>query len=180
MSKRYPIIGITGAARSGKDTVADFILAEQGGYRYGFADPIRDMLAAIGIDMSDPFWQAHKEEPIQVLGVSPRRMMQTLGTEWGREMVHPNLWVILASNKLMKLGAGMIISDVRFENEALWVRDLGGVIIHVQRDNASKVEPHASESGITFEEGDILLTNNGTLDELQQAVKEIIHGVDET
>lgn len=173
-----PLIGITGRARSGKDTVANFIVAAIGGYRYNFADPIRAMLAPLGVDMSDPYWQARKEEPVPALGVSPRRMMQTLGTEWGRQLINPDLWLIMARQRLMQHGYGMVISDVRFDNEAAWVRKHGGRIIHVFRPDTKAVEAHVSEDGIEMQDTDIRLFNGGTLEELQLSVRELLRVYD--
>lgn len=173
-----PLIGIAGRARSGKDTVANFIVAAIGGYRYSFADPVRAMLAPLGVDMSDPYWQARKEEPIPALGVSPRRMMQTLGTEWGRQLINPDLWLIMAHQRLLQNGPGMIISDVRFDNEAAWIRKHGGRIIHVIRPDAKAVEAHASEDGIEMQDTDARLFNSGTLEELQLSVRELLRVYD--
>lgn len=173
-----PLIGIAGRARSGKDTVANFIVAAIGGYRYSFADPIRAMLAPLGVDMSDPYWQARKEEPIPALGVSPRRMMQTLGTEWGRQLVNPDLWLIMAHQRLLQNGPGMIIPDVRFDNEAAWIRKHGGRIIHVVRPDTKAVEVHASEDGIEVQDTDARLFNSGTLEELQLSVRELLRVYD--
>ena len=173
-----PLIGIAGRARSGKDTVANFIVAAIGGYRYSFADPIRAMLAPLGVDMSDPYWQARKEEPIPALGVSPRRMMQTLGTEWGRQLINPDLWLIMAHQRLLQNGPGMVISDVRFNNEAAWIRKHGGRIIHVIRPDTKAVEAHASEDGIEMQDTDARLFNSGTLEELQLSVRELLRVYD--
>ena len=173
-----PLIGIAGRARSGKDTVANFIVAAIGGYRYSFADPIRAMLAPLGVDMSDPYWQARKEEPIPALGVSPRRMMQTLGTEWGRQLINPDLWLIMAHQRLLQNGPGMIIPDVRFDNEAAWIRKHGGRIIHVIRPETKAVEAHASEDGIEMQDTDARLFNSGTLEELQLSVRELLRVYD--
>lgn len=173
-----PLIGITGRARSGKDTVANFIVAAIGGYRYSFADPLRAMLAPLGVDMSDPYWQARKEEPIPALGVSPRRMMQTLGTEWGRQLITPDLWLIMAHQRLLQSGPGMVISDVRFDNEAAWIRKHGGRIIHVIRPDTKAVEAHVSEAGIEVQDTDARLSNSGTLEELQLSVRELLRVYD--
>lgn len=173
-----PLIGIAGRARSGKDTVANFIIAAIGGYRYSFADPIRAMLAPLGVDMNDPYWQARKEQVIPALGVSPRRMMQTLGTEWGRNLINPDLWLVMAHQRLLRNGPGMVISDVRFENEAAWIRKHGGRIIHVIRPEAKAVEAHASEDGIEMLDTDAQLFNSGTLEELQLTVRELLRVYD--
>lgn len=171
------IIGITGEARSGKDTVGGFLLSLHGGYLYSFATPIRAMLEPLGVDLRDPYWQAHKDLPITSLGVSPRRMMQTLGTEWGRQLIHPDLWVYMAEKKFQETGDGMIVTDVRFENEANFVRKNGGVLIHVVRPNNEKVESHISEAGVAIVGGtDIIINNNGTLDELYHATKKVFNG----
>lgn len=166
------LIGISGRARAGKDTVANFILAARGGYRYSFADPIRAMLVPLGIDMSDPYWVEHKEGIIPALGVSPRRLMQTLGTEWGRQLIHPELWLLLAQQRLLSMGPGMIIPDVRFENEAAWVRKHGGRIIHLTRPASDAVEAHVSEAGIEVLDEDLQLVNNGSLADLQSTVRD--------
>lgn len=175
---QIPLIGITGRARSGKDTVANFIVAAQGGYRYSFADPLRAMLVPLGVDLNDPYWQARKEEVIPALGVSPRRLMQTLGTEWGRVMINPDMWLIMAQQRLLAHGPGMVIPDVRFENEAAWVRKHGGRIIHLTRPNTKAVEAHASEAGIVFVDTDVALFNTGTLEELQDSVRGLLRVYD--
>ncbi len=177
MLSKAPVIGVAGRARSGKDTLVSFIQAARGyGYRYGFADPIKRMLLALNIDCTDPFWVDNKEAVIPVLGVSLRRLLQTLGTEWGRELINPDLWVILAKQTLADNGPGMLISDVRFENEAKWIRAAGGRIIHIRRGIAPLVEAHVSEAGIAVEPNDIVIHNNGTLAELQRVVQEMFHG----
>lgn len=172
---KAPIIGITGRARTGKDTVANFIIAAIGGYRYSFADPLRAMLKPLGIDLDDPYWQARKEEVIPAIGVSPRRLLQTLGTEWGRDIINPNLWLILAKQRLLQHGPGMVIPDIRFENEAAWVREQGGVIIHLARSGVKRVEAHVSETGIALKDTDATLFNNGTLEELQTAIRRLFY-----
>lgn len=174
--REIPVIGIHGLARSGKDTAANFILAQRGGYIYSFADPMRAMLAAIGIDMRDPYWQENKEVVIPALGVSPRRMMQTLGTEWGRELIHPEIWLTLAKQRLLNQGSGMIIPDVRFENEAAWVRSQGGVIVYITRPGGVVVEAHSSESGVAILADDVRIVNDKGLYDLQKSVREVFDG----
>ena len=178
---KHAVIGITGRARSGKDTVAEMILADIGGYRYSLADPIRAMLkAGLGIDMADSYWIEHKEDPVPAFGgKSPRQMLQWLGTEWGRDLVDRNLWVTLAIQKLINSGRGMIVPDVRFENEGSWVRR-HGILIHVVRRAVSAVAAHVSEDGVTIEPADYIIANDGSLEDLQLAVREILSGRAET
>lgn len=170
MTHLLPVVGFTGPARCGKDTAADLYVQRFGRYKYSFADPMRAMLAMIGVNLQDPYWVAKKEDVIPAFGRSPRYLMQTLGTEWGRQLVHPGMWVTLAKNKLLQHGPGMVVSDVRFENEAAFVRDSGGVLIHIQRPNAQKVNPHSSEAGVAKHDKDLVLLNSGSLQELQSAL----------
>lgn len=124
------------------------------------------MLIPLGIDMTDPFWTENKENEIPLFGRSVRYIMQTLGTEWGRELIHPDIWVKLAECVLFERGERMIISDVRFDNEADFIRSHGGVILHVDRILAPKVEAHASEAGIRMSPMDLYVANDGTIDML--------------
>lgn len=168
-----PLIGIAGKARVGKNTLATFIEAQYGGYQYAFADPMRAMLhAGLGIDFKQEFWRARKEAKIEALGKSPRELMQTLGTDWGRQLVHPDLWVILAMMRLSNTGPGMIVTDVRFENEAHWIRKNGGTVLHLKRSAAPSVADHTSEAGIIFEpaNNDIVIFNDLDLESLQHTV----------
>lgn len=171
---RFPVVGICGRARSGKDTVAAMLL-EMGvvKYRYALADPIRLMLhAGLGIDLSAPEWAERKEQVIPELGRSPRQLLQTLGTEWGRHLVHQDVWLLQAAEALATLGPGMVISDVRFQNEADWVIRRGGALINVMAERAADVAPHASEAGVILKLGrDAFILNDGTLDDLRKSVE---------
>lgn len=66
----------------------------------------------------------------------------------------------------------IIIKDIRFENEAKYIRDLGGEIWHIVRDNATKIKVHSSEAGIAVASGDIVIHNNGTLADYRQRIEE--------
>ena len=73
---------------------------------------------------------------------------------------------------------GMVVSDVRFDNEAAWIRKHGGRIIHVIRPDTKAVEAHASEDGIEMQDTDARLFNSGTLEELQLSVRELLRVYD--
>src|SRR5271166_5111492 len=141
-----PVIGVAGRAKVGKDTVGRFIIgAGAGRYTYALAEPIRNMLfAGFGVDLRSPYWASRKEEPIPAFGKSPREMLQTLGTEWGRTHIGEGVWILLAQEKLLNMGGGMVITDIRFPNEAAWVRRMGGTVVHVLRD-VPAVHAHSSE-----------------------------------
>lgn len=171
------LIGLTGPARSGKDTVAGF-LEGFGFYRVAFADPIRAGLAAM---LDVPRWQLFtggmKERPISPhwpAHITPRTLMQTLGTEWGRDTIDPDFWLRIAADKWFACGKSMVISDVRFESEAAWVRSQGGQVWHITRPNRPEiggVEGHRSEAGVAVVDGDVLLENTGSVDALGYSVR---------
>lgn len=173
------IIGLAGKAGTGKDTAADHLEEHHDFARYAFAAPIRAMLAA-GLDIDDEYFHDRelKEAPLPPYGVSPRHMMQTLGTEWGRNLVHPELWLLVAKMNLVRLAmqchGGIVITDVRFDNEANWIRAQGGTILHIRRPSAAAVAAHASEAGVTEHAGDAIINNTGSLQHLYDCLDNIV------
>lgn len=80
-----------------------------------------------------------------------------------------------SASVLSPLGAviGFVVSDVRFENEAALIRQRGGTLIHISRDNAQVVNPHISEVGVIVHKDDLILRNNGTLEQFLNSVDEV-------
>ncbi len=115
-------------------------------------------------------------------GTSPRRLMQTLGTGWGRQMIADDMWLILAERRIAHLTAraerlhisGIVVSDVRYENEAALVRRLGGTVWHIVRA-APPVEAHDSEAGIAAQPGDRTLDNTGSTEQLEIGIDRLLH-----
>ena|SRR5690554_3958413 len=177
---RLPLIGLAGLAGSGKNTVADIISSEFDVVHYAFAQPLKQMLQqGLGLNRHDT--DGYRKEQIDTrYGKSPRQMMQTLGTEWGRNMVHPDIWVKATEGYCQRLHEenpvlAIILTDVRFNNEAEWVRSQGGVIIHVKRPDAAPVAEHVSEQGVEYIENvDFVIHNDGDLDDLKVNTLEII------
>jgi hypothetical protein len=137
--------------------------------RASFAQPLKSMLESMlndaGIDYAYLYEPSLKNEPIPGLcGVSARRMMQTLGTEWGRAL-HPAWWVFLLERTLglpeAPVHDRIVVTDVRFANEGAWLRQHGGKLIRLHRDLAAPVEPHESEAYIHELDAHVDLVNNG-------------------
>lgn len=174
------IIGITGLAGSGKDTVRAILEQEHHCHGLAFADPMRDMLMALltsnGIDTGYMTDRAMKEQIIPALGVSYRQMAQTLGTEWGRHQLGQDFWVKIAAAHIRDIGwdlhtpTSFVVSDVRFQNEAKWIRNAGGVIWQVVREEAAPVRDHVSECTSVGIQPFLTLHNNATIDDLRASV----------
>lgn len=176
------LIGIAGPAQSGKSTLAGEFrrLVEFRGQKYReqpFAGPLKRMLASIGVDVSD----LSKNVPVAFLDgrITPRIMMQTLGTEWGRSLMS-DLWLRVWEHELDTGVCCVTVPDVRFDNEADLIRSLGGMIIHIQRKPTADmlaVPAHASEAGITRVKGDIIFRNDRGIEKMAQLAASILDNV---
>lgn len=158
------IIGIAGKKQSGKDTAAQVFVA-RGFTLDSFAAPIRAFVAHI---IGEPITEENKEAPIDWIdGKTPRQLMQTVGTEWGRSE-HPEIWVRSLMRRVRPMA---VVPDVRFENEARAIRDAGGIVIHVVRDGLPPRDRHASEQGIQWRDCDWIIENNGSLEQFLREVE---------
>lgn len=167
------IIGICGAAGAGKDTVA-MRLRDHGFFRVAFADPLYDMVSAMtGLRVEELSDRDRKEQKIEWLGKSPRQLLQSLGTEWGRQIVSEDVWILLAL-RTARAASRAVIPDVRFDNEAQAIRAAGGSVWRVVRPGISCLDPstaqHSSERGISPELIDDVILNDGSLERLQGRV----------
>lgn len=179
------IIGLTGQKRSGKDTVAGLIEMhtsrpwQKSMLRESFAGPIRSAVAGmLGWSMAE--LEEHKELPLARLdNTTPRHMMQTMGTEWGRQMILSDLWVRLLEVRLEKeINYGFydvgVITDVRFENEAKMIKSMDGIILRVVRPGLPPPDGHSSETPLPDDLVDATIVNDGTISELSAKVGEFM------
>ncbi|MFB8020094.1 hypothetical protein ACFC36_16210 [Streptomyces rubiginosohelvolus] len=174
------LIGLAGAARSGKDTTASF-LVDMGWRRKAFADPIREFLYRMDLWLADgeggslPLnatvdergWEAAKEEHFEVRG-----LLQRCGTEAGRGLLGPDVWVEALFRSLQP-GAPTVISDVRFPNEARAIKERGGLVVQVRRPKQILIDgaDHISENALADWDFDATLLNVGTLDDLRRSAE---------
>ena len=162
------IIGLCGAAGSGKNAAAFHLCRKYGAEHYAFADPLYAAVSVItGLSVDELQDRSRKEQPLAWLPASPRRLLQTIGTEWGRETIHPMIWILATLRRIDASEALYhVITDVRFENEAQAIHDRGGVVWRVVRPGAglSGAEArHSSEAGIPDEMVDDEILNDGPL-----------------
>jgi len=168
------LIGIAGAAGSGKTTLAEGLADEYFITIHGLADPIKRALETMfGLDSRIWDDRVAKEEPIPEIGRSPRYLAQTLGTEWGRELVHPELWIKIADVKHQQ-HKSLIIPDVRFQNEAEWIRNNSGAILYITRPGQEIISEngHSSEAGFDKSLITNRIVNDGSIQDLITKGKE--------
>jgi hypothetical protein len=165
------IIGLCGAAGSGKNTAASLICGLTGAAQIAFADPIYEAVSCItGLSRAKLEDRTIKEAVLDWIDRSPRHLLQTLGTEWGRNTVHQEIWVRRAMERAREAGGLVVITDVRFDNEAEAIHAAGGVVWQVRRMGAGVAGNHASEAGVSERLIDLRIENNGTICELASAV----------
>jgi hypothetical protein len=173
------LVGLCSPAMgSGKTTVAEILERQHGFVRNPLAFTLKEMtetfLTSVGFSPYDAreliLDPELKEAPIKELGgVTPRHLMQTLGTEWGRNCIHENVWVEVCIHRAkywLRQGRSVVIDDVRFPNEADAIRAAGGIIIRVIRPGAHVTSSHASEGALDSYEVDHQLMNQSTAENL--------------
>lgn len=164
------IIGIVGVAGSGKTIVARHLTENYGYSRSRFAEPLKNMLKH-GLGLTDEEVDGdRKMVPLERFGgVTPRYMMQTLGTEWGRRCIYRNLWVDAWREWAVDQEGPLVVDDVRFANEAAVIRELGGTVWRVYRPGV-EIMRHPSELAMKDIKEDEFISNATTVGALLRSV----------
>lgn len=151
------IIGFTGTKYSGKDTGADYLVKNYGFVKYSMAKPLKDACKVLFNFDDEQLYTSKKEEVDDRWGVSPRMVLQFLGTDLLRnnlEKLLPGIggdfWIKLFSlwYKKQPKGTRVVISDIRFENEEQHVHKNDGYLIRANRGKNKYKDMHESEKGI--------------------------------
>ncbi len=174
------IIALTGIAGCGKSTVADFLCRFDDYTLVKFADPLKEMLRTLGLS------QVHiegelKEKPCDLLsGKTPRYAMQTLGTEWARNIMGKNFWVNIWKQRVRDLVEhgvnGIVVDDCRFLNEVEAVHSIDGQVMGVIGDHRPTTSEHSSEAVVSGELLDDVIMNTGNIDDLYTEVRRTLWG----
>ena len=168
------IVGLTGRSDVGKTTAGLYLVTQHQFIRRPFARSLKTMLMAIGLAPSHVDGDL-KNEPCDLLcGMTPRRCMQLLGTEFGRGMISPELWTNLWKIDVARTGMPVVADDVRFANEAAAVRERGGIVVRIDRPGAKPAPEHSSENEMDTIRPDALIRNVGSLDDLCQALLDVV------
>lgn len=159
LSSRPLMIGLCSPVMgSGKTTVAEYLVRNHGFIRLSVASTLKAMTRTFLEESGmNPYDAAEiiadpelKEMPLKALnGNTPRYAMQTLGTEWGRNLFGEDFWINAAINKaksLMSQGYSVVFDDVRFTNEAEAIVANLGCMVRVVRPGANAAPTdHPSE-----------------------------------
>ena len=167
------VIGFAGKARSGKDTAGAYLVEQYHFLRYSFAQPLKDGAKAM-FNLTDE-QEKNKDKVIEPWGKSPREIYQLLGTDIART-IDRRVWIKNAEMFVKKsLGRSIVITDVRFKNEAEWIKSLGGVVIFLESKTRGihTRTLHASENGLTADDVDLIIENDGTINALYEKLEEL-------
>jgi dephospho-CoA kinase len=173
------IIGLSGYARSGKDEVAKILVSEFNFERVAFADAIRDLLYQMNpmVDVTrlqtvvDALgWDVAKKHPdirgyLQDLGVGARKLFGD--NFWINQALNPHIY----EHPIVGVNKDIVVTDVRFINEAETINSLGGQVWRIKRSGVDPVNQHVSEVALDYYKFDQILKNEGSLDDLRELVR---------
>jgi len=185
------IVGLSGQKRSGKDTIAAYLVKEHNFERKAFADPLKRSVAAL---FDIPFSEVDKlklDPQVEVIirkwkdgnifedyvRMNKRTFLQRYGTEAHRDVFGQDFWLdhTLPVQGFYP-GRAIVVTDVRFTNEAARIRELGGIVVRVSRNNSSAApsdqDQHRSEV-IDFD-WDYLIENDGTFGDLYSHIEDML------
>jgi dephospho-CoA kinase len=160
-------VGFIGFAGAGKDTAAEF-LTKRNWVRVAFADKLKTLALQFG-------WDGVKSE-------NGRRLLQDLGM--AARAYNERFWINHADARIQQMQSWWKVSpkcvwtDIRFENEAEYVRSRGGIIIRVVRSHQNQADFHESEMNQLDIVADYLVFNDGTIEELHNKIQNIIDNHD--
>lgn len=166
------LLGFTGTPgrqkQVGKDAWASYLAKHYGFGTMMFAGILKQMLAVM-LDEDLSLYESDRTKNEVVLDFgdkqySRRQLAQLLGTDWGRCIIHPDIWVLATERKLENFwkehpGKSMVFTDVRFDNEADLIHRHGGLVVSISRDTGI-VDSHASEKGVSENRIDFKVTND--------------------
>lgn len=184
------VIGLGGRLRSGKDAVADYLVAEHGFAKIGMSDALHLAMLAL-----DPVVEAEFGHPairytqaIEAIGYvrtkaqypEVRRLLQKLGTEVGRDMIGENTWVNITARAIddhLYADRRVVVTGIRFPQELQMIHAFAGRTVWLDRPSetaAPSAAAHASENGVNADDFDSILLNDGTLEKLYRRVDALL------
>jgi hypothetical protein len=191
------LIGIGGHLRSGKDTVADYLVENYSWTKMGMSDVIADALYMlnpwIGVNHDadgHPGGVRRYQNIVDQVGYveaktnrEVRRLLQILGTEVGRKMIDEDVWTNILAQRIHEaqgtdqniILTELVLTGVRYKNEIEMVHRLGGETWWIERPGLPREEEetviHSSENSLGPTDFDLLIVNSGTLNQLYAQVE---------
>ena len=193
----YPQAGKTTSKNIFKEICTNFMYNTQGSghiLSLSFATPLKEMLKPLlrYIDNNPDYYinGAGKETKlVDLFNLTPRKMMQTLGTEWGRTL-HPNIWIKLMEHRIKRnKDTVILIDDCRFENEYQMLKEQGAFFIRIIRPDKdfrpktliakiknylSGKKQHSSEGALSKKLVDFTVMNIGSKQDLEESLGPIL------
>lgn len=183
------IVGLTGKKGSGKDTVGSYLVEQHGFARVSFAEPLKSSVAAL-LGISVEQIEQWKNDPYAVVGfglkvedgwivgdeMTFRQFLQRYGTEAHRDVFGDDFWTEQGKwairDAMAKGATDVVVTDVRFDNEADAIRSMGGCIVRVYRPEAEHSDDsHASEQ---LPQADFALVNDQSFEYLYDQAERYI------
>lgn len=182
------IVALAGRKGSGKTTAANYITDTYGYEEYALSSPLK---AALTVMFGHTFGQLYgdrKDEVDPRFGISPRKMLQTLGTEWGQYALQHastefsvvtgrDIWVKRFYYMVWEPGHDYVISDVRFQHEITALKQIDDTR-SVFVAGGVEGDDHSSEAGNIYT--DVTVYNDGTLEDLYNSLDILMKALHET
>jgi|ERR1700678_1160326 len=174
------IIGLLGHKESGKTTIANYLIQYQF-IKISFSDPLKQICKILFQFTDQQLYGNDKEIVDSTWNVSPRTIMQYIGTNIFRNQmgiipnINDNFWVKLFELNVNQLNKSknLVIDDIRFQNEIDKIIELKGIVIKITRPH-NNFDNHISEVGIDNLSGSYEINNDGTLSDLYKKIDKII------
>jgi hypothetical protein len=177
------VIGLIGKSRAGKDTTADYLCSAHGFTKIAVADPLKEAMRAIFAYSREQTDGALKEEIDANWGTSPREMMQFVGTSLFRDTlgahypaIGADIWARALASRIASASARVVVSDIRFPNEAKVIARANGVLVRIVRARvcASQTDVHISEYAADSIVADFELNNNNSRETLFARINDMM------
>lgn len=163
------LIALSGPAGSGKSTAAAYLVECHGFTLVKFATPLKNMLRAVGLTEREIEGDLKEVPNDKLCRRTPRYAMQTLGTEYGRNIIGETFWTNLWEREAQRYDR-VVCDDCRFENEAATIRNMGGIIVGLT-GRGGIAGAHMSEAGVRWDES---IDNSGDAKKMFRALDKLV------
>ena len=169
-------IALIGKKYSGKDTVAKYLIENYGYTRLAFADPIKDICKNVFNMNEEQLNGSLKEEIDKFWNISPRQLMQFIGTEMFRDQLNKNIWIKILERKMNIIlknnpNAKIVITDLRFINEEEFVDKFNFLKIKILRDSSYNDNHESENNNLKYH---CIIDNRKSIKNLYSNIEEIM------